>query len=58
VRGITAGKWQRHQLPTAHPDRVVSIRNWDVSALNTEGKALHDFALWCEQVNRKGLASR
>jgi len=43
-------KWQHPRLPIAHPDRVVSIRNWDLSALKTEGKALHDFALWRDEV--------
>ena len=43
-------KLQNPRLPTHDPERVVSIRNWDVSALQTEDRALHDFATWREQV--------
>jgi predicted permease len=43
-------KWQNPRLPIPDADRVVSIRNWDVSALATEERALHDFAIWREQV--------
>jgi putative ABC transport system permease protein len=43
-------KWQHPRLPIANADRVLTIRNWDASALRTEGKSLHDFALWREQV--------
>jgi putative ABC transport system permease protein len=45
-------KWQHPRLPIAHPERVVSIRDWDMSAMRTEGKALPDFAVWREQVKR------
>ena len=34
----------------ADADRVVSIRNWDANALPPEGRSLHDFAIWREQV--------
>jgi putative ABC transport system permease protein len=33
-------------LPLADGDRVVEIRNWDVSTNQPERRALHDFALW------------
>jgi predicted permease len=43
-------KWQHPRLPIAHPERVVSIRNWDASTMRTEGKSLPDFAVWRDQV--------
>jgi putative ABC transport system permease protein len=43
-------KWQNPQLPVRDADRVVSIRNWDVNAFRPEGRLLHDFAIWREQV--------
>ena len=43
-------KWQNPRLPVADPERVVSIRNWDVSASRPESRSLHDFAAWREQV--------
>ncbi|HEU4996091.1 MAG TPA: ABC transporter permease, partial [Gemmatimonadaceae bacterium] len=43
-------KWQNPRLPIRDADRVVSILNWDVSAFSTEGRTLHDFATWREQV--------
>ena len=43
-------KWQNPKLPVADADRVVSIRNWDVSAFRQEGRLLHEFAMWREQV--------
>ena len=43
-------KWQNPRLPIADADRVVSIRNWDVDAFRPEGRLLHDFAIWREQV--------
>src|SRR3712207_2583687 len=43
-------KWQNPRLPIRGADRVVSIRNWHVSALRTEGRSLHDFAIWRQQV--------
>src|ERR671921_386982 len=43
-------KWQNPRLPTRDADRVVSIRNWDLKASGTEGRLLHDFAIWREQV--------
>lgn len=43
-------KWQNPRLPIQGADRVVSIRQWDASASAPEGRALHDFATWREQV--------
>jgi putative ABC transport system permease protein len=43
-------KWQNPELPVRDADRVVSIRNWDVNAFSAEGRMLHDFATWREQV--------
>src|SRR3712207_3438866 len=43
-------KWQNPRLPVADAARVISIRNWDMSALATEGRSLHDFAIWRRQV--------
>jgi putative ABC transport system permease protein len=43
-------KYRNPRLPIPDGDRVVSIRNWDVSAFRTEGRLLHDFAIWRQQV--------
>jgi predicted permease len=43
-------KWQNPRLPIPNADRVISIRNWDVNAFSPEGRSLHDFAIWREQV--------
>ena len=43
-------KWQNPRLPVRDAERVVSIRAWDVSAFSPEGRLLHDFAIWREQV--------
>ena len=43
-------KYQNPRLPIRDGDRVVSIRNWDVNAGAPEGRLLHDFAMWREQV--------
>jgi putative ABC transport system permease protein len=43
-------KWRNPRLPIPNGDRVVSIRNWDASAMVPEGKSLHDFAAWRGQV--------
>ncbi|HSL68732.1 MAG TPA: ABC transporter permease [Longimicrobiales bacterium] len=43
-------KWQNPRLPVADGARVVSIRNWDRSALAPEGRSLHDLAIWRSQV--------
>ena len=43
-------KWQNPRLPVKEADRVVSIRNWDVERFTTDGRAMHDFAIWREQV--------
>ena len=34
--------------PSGH--RLVSIRNWDVSGMTTEGRLLHDFSVWRQHV--------
>ena len=47
-------KWQHPRLPTRDADRVISIRNWDVSAMVPEARTLHDFALWREQLKTVG----
>ena len=47
---VALEKWQNPRLPIANAERVISIRNWDDSALVVEGRALHDFAIWREQV--------
>jgi putative ABC transport system permease protein len=43
-------KWQNPQLPVRDADRVVQVRNWDVNGFKQEGRLLHDFATWREQV--------
>ena len=43
-------KWQHPRLPIRNADRVISIRNWDVSATMPEARSLYDFAIWREQV--------
>ena len=43
-------KWQNPRLPIRDADRVISIRNWDASAVGVEARSLHDFAIWREQV--------
>ncbi|CAA9301169.1 MAG: Acidobacterial duplicated orphan permease (function unknown) [uncultured Gemmatimonadetes bacterium] len=43
-------KWQNPRLPFRDGHRIVSIRSWDVNALAPEGRSLHDFAIWREQV--------
>jgi len=43
-------KWQNPRLPIRDGDRVISIRNWDVNAVAPEGRSLHDFSIWREQV--------
>src|SRR5215217_5648148 len=43
-------KWQNPRLPVRNADRVVQIRNWDVSAARSEGRSLYDFVTWREQV--------
>lgn len=43
-------KWMHPRLPIADADRIVSIGVWDDSASVPEGRALHDFSLWREQV--------
>jgi putative ABC transport system permease protein len=42
-------KWQNPKLPIRDGDRVISIRNWDAGELETDGRALHDFAIWRQQ---------
>ena len=43
-------KWQNPRLPIPEAERVVSIRNWDARAFRPEGRLLHDFAIWREQL--------
>jgi len=43
-------KWQNPHLPIRDADRIVSVRNWDLSAVAQEARSLHDFATWREQV--------
>ena len=43
-------KWMHPRLPIADADRIVSIGVWDDSASVPEGRGLHDFSLWREQV--------
>ncbi len=33
-------------LPVPQGDRLVQIQNWDVEAMSTEPRALHDFTVW------------
>ena len=42
-------KWQNPKLPIRDADRVVSILNWDAGEVETEGRSLHDFAVWRQQ---------
>jgi len=43
-------KWQNPRLPIRDADRVVTIRNWDARELGAEGRSLHEFSIWCDQV--------
>jgi putative ABC transport system permease protein len=43
-------KWQNPRLPIRGADRVVSIHSWDVNAVTSERRSLHDFATWRQQV--------
>ena len=43
-------KWQNPRLPVRDADRVVSIRNWDRSKFGPEGRTLHEFAIWRNEV--------
>lgn len=43
-------KWQNPRLPVPGGERIVSIRNWDADAMAPEGRSLHDFVIWREQV--------
>jgi len=43
-------KWRNPSLPIPDADRAVSILAWDASASLPEGRLLHDFAIWREQV--------
>jgi predicted permease len=42
-------KFQNPWLPIRDAGRVISIHNWDMTAVATEGRSLHDFAIWREQ---------
>ena len=39
-------KYQNPRLPVADPQRVVSIREWDINESRPEGRVLSDFAIW------------
>lgn len=43
-------KWQNPRLPVREPERMVSIRGWDVNASAPESRLLNDFAVWRQQV--------
>ena len=43
-------KWQNPRLPIRDAGRVVSIRIWDVNSFGPEGRLLHEFAIWREQL--------
>ena len=43
-------KYQNPRLPIRDGDRVLSIHNWDLNAVAPEGRLLHDFAIWRQQV--------
>jgi predicted permease len=43
-------KWQNPRLPVPGGDHAISIRHWDVSTMTPEGRSLHDFEIWREQV--------
>src|SRR5687768_822371 len=43
-------KWQNPRLPVRDADRLVSIRNWDRSKFGPEGRTLHEFAIWRNEV--------
>lgn len=44
------GKWRNPRLPVQDADRVISIRNWDVDAVASEGRLLYDYAVWREEL--------
>ena len=48
-------KWRNPSLPIPGADRVVSIRTWDANRSSTEGRMLHDFAVWRAQVRTLDL---
>src|SRR5215212_8091085 len=37
-------------LPVADGERIIAIRHFDSATRETEGRALHDFAIWRTQV--------
>src|SRR5688572_3522850 len=43
-------KWQNPRLPMRDADRVISILNWDASAMQPEARTLHEFSIWRERV--------
>jgi len=45
-------KFQNPRLPIPGGERVVSLHQWDVSALTAESRLLHDFAAWRGEVKR------
>jgi predicted permease len=48
-------KWRNPSLPIQGADRVIEIRAWDANASSPDGRLLHDFALWREQVRALDL---
>lgn len=44
------GKIVNPRVPGPHGERLVSIRNWDVSRMAAEERLLNDFATWRQQV--------
>ena len=43
-------KFQNPRLPIPNGDRVISIRNWDIKSFAPEGRMLHDFSIWRQQL--------
>jgi hypothetical protein len=43
-------KWRNPRLPIADAERVVSIRNWNAADYAVDARAMHDFALWRDEV--------
>ena len=43
-------KFLNPRLPARDSHRLIAIQNWDVNAFDTEGRALHDFAIWRDQL--------
>ena len=43
-------KWQNPRLPVSDPERVVSIRNWDMKGAGPENRLLYEFTMWRDEV--------